>query len=70
MVHAYYMDSSEDDCRLPHSLSPVQPCTLAHLAQLGVAYWHMPAAAEKCVRRARAEHAALKAATYAELSSA
>ena len=46
MVHAYYMDSSTDDCRLPHQLSPPQPCALEHLAKLGVLYWHMPAAAD------------------------
>lgn len=50
MVHAYYMDDSDADQRLPHALEPSEPVSLEYLAdKLGVLYWHMPAAADKCV---------------------
>lgn len=48
-MRAYFMDSSTEDCRLPHELDPPQPVSKEHLAKVGVLYWHLPAAAEKCV---------------------
>lgn len=38
-LEAWYMDSSEDDQRKPHRLSPNQPVSLDHLKTLGVFYW-------------------------------
>jgi 1,2-dihydroxy-3-keto-5-methylthiopentene dioxygenase len=47
MVHAYYMDSSSEDQRLPHQLSPPEPVSLEQLAKIGVLYWNMLAATEE-----------------------
>ena len=47
MVHAYFMDESADDQRLPHQLDPAKPVSLEELAKVGVLYWYLPEAAEK-----------------------
>ncbi|XP_031570315.1 1,2-dihydroxy-3-keto-5-methylthiopentene dioxygenase-like [Actinia tenebrosa] len=43
MVRAWYMDSSDEDQRLPHQLDPPQPVSLDQLKQLGVLYWKLDA---------------------------
>lgn len=42
-ISAWYMDSSEEDQRLPHQLNPEKPATLDILADLGVLYWKLDA---------------------------
>lgn len=42
-IDAWYMDSTEEDQRLPHRLDPNQPASLAKLAELGVLYWRLDA---------------------------
>lgn len=39
MVSAWFMDSSDEDQRLPHHLDPPQPVSLEDLANCGVLYW-------------------------------
>jgi len=41
MVQAWYMDSSDEDQRLPHQLDPPQPVSLADLEQLGIVYYNI-----------------------------
>jgi 1,2-dihydroxy-3-keto-5-methylthiopentene dioxygenase len=38
-IEAWYMDSSDEDQRLPHKTDPVQPVSLETLALLGVLAW-------------------------------
>jgi 1,2-dihydroxy-3-keto-5-methylthiopentene dioxygenase len=40
MVQAWFMDSSDDDQRLPHQLVPNKEVSLSYLAEFGVLYWH------------------------------
>ncbi|XP_067312319.1 acireductone dioxygenase [Pseudorasbora parva] len=42
-MEAWYMDESSEDQRLPHTLSPNQPVTLAQLQQIGVYHWKLNA---------------------------
>ncbi|PNW76229.1 hypothetical protein CHLRE_12g542850v5 [Chlamydomonas reinhardtii] len=42
-IEAWYMDDSDEDQRLPHKLSPNQPCPLSALRDLGVLYWKLDA---------------------------
>ena len=39
MVKAWFMDSSEEDQRLPHQLDPPEPLSLDDLKNCGVLYW-------------------------------
>ena len=39
MVKAWFMDSSDEDQRLPHQLDPPQPVSLEDLENCGVLYW-------------------------------
>lgn len=39
MVKAWFMDSSEEDQRLPHQLDPPEPVSLDDLKNCGVLYW-------------------------------
>lgn len=39
MVKAWFMDSSEEDQRLPHELDPPKPVSLDDLRNCGVLYW-------------------------------
>lgn len=39
MVKAWFMDSSEEDQRLPHQLDPPKPVSLDDLKNCGVLYW-------------------------------
>lgn len=38
-LEAWYMDSSDEDQRKPHRLTPNQPVSLDQLEPLGVFYW-------------------------------
>ena len=42
MVQAWFMDSSDEDQRLPHQLEPPQPVSLEQLADIGVLYFNIP----------------------------
>jgi len=42
-IEAWYMDSSDEDQRAPHKLSPNQPVSLEQLKQLGVSHWKLNA---------------------------
>ncbi|KAG7225200.1 hypothetical protein INR49_014759 [Caranx melampygus] len=42
-VEAWFMDSSDEDQRKPHRLSPNQPVSLDQLKELGVFYWKLNA---------------------------
>ena len=39
MVKAWFMDSSDEDQRLPHQLDPPEPVSLEDLKNCGVLYW-------------------------------
>ena len=41
MVKAWFMDSSDEDQRLPHQLDPPQPVSLEDLENCGVLYWQV-----------------------------
>ncbi|CAH3154953.1 unnamed protein product [Porites lobata] len=43
MVKAWFMDSSDEDQRLPHQLDPPQPVSLEDLENCGVLYWKLDA---------------------------
>jgi len=43
MVQAWYMDSSDEDQRLPHQLTPNEPVSLEKLAAVGVLHWTIDA---------------------------
>ena len=38
-IEAWYMDTSDEDQRLPHKTDPVEIVSLSHLAGLGVLTW-------------------------------
>ncbi|XP_030211969.1 acireductone dioxygenase [Gadus morhua] len=42
-LEAWYMDSSDEDQRLPHKLSPNQPVSLDELKKIGVLHWKLNA---------------------------
>eukprot|EP01026_Neomeris_dumetosa_P065585 TRINITY_DN6299_c1_g1_i1.p1 TRINITY_DN6299_c1_g1~~TRINITY_DN6299_c1_g1_i1.p1 ORF type:complete len:200 (+),score=22.24 TRINITY_DN6299_c1_g1_i1:68-667(+) len=42
-LEAWYMDSSDEDQRLPHRQEPNKPCSVKELRQLGVLSWKLEA---------------------------
>uniref|UniRef100_A0A667X778 Acireductone dioxygenase n=1 Tax=Myripristis murdjan TaxID=586833 RepID=A0A667X778_9TELE len=42
-LEAWYIDSSDEDHRMPHKLSPNQPVSLEELQKLGVFHWKLNA---------------------------
>ncbi|KAM4542121.1 acireductone dioxygenase isoform 3-T3 [Odontesthes bonariensis] len=42
-IEAWYMDSSDEDQRKPHRLTPNQPVSMDQLKKLGVFYWKLNA---------------------------